>query len=736
MPNLSLKLKLTLGAVLLGVALLFIQSWLQYAGLKEDLVHRIEVQQASMVDELATHLDEKLAERLDALAAAGRSLPLAAMGDLGALEKFLRSETALLTLVDDLYVFDARGFLLVDWPVKAGRRGLDMSERDYIQGVQQTLKPVISRPIIGRATGQPIVVMAAPILDAQGSLVGIIGGVLNLYKPNLVGALPERKLGEMGYYLLISAEQTLIAHPQKSRIMQPLNAQESDWLASGESAGVRMGDEALFAWRQLKSTRWILASQQPLEEALRPIARIQQRMTATTLMLMLVVAPLLLGFARHLVLPLVRLATALRQRTVALHNAEVPELVAEEGSPEIRTAAEAFNEFLSARNQAEAALAASEQRLSLLVENVSDGIWDWDVRRDRLYANPALCTMLGLASAQVERFADIETCIHIDDLPVVKQHLAACLSGERDLFVLEHRILAPDGQFIWVAARARVVERDAAQQPVRMLGTMDNVSERREQVEQLARAKDAAESASRSKSEFLANMSHELRTPMNGVIGMIELALGETEQASRHEYLGIALNSANSLLAILNDILDLSRIEAGKLPIECEPFNLAKLVGEVMQLIRPVMAEKGLQGILAPVPDLPVNLMGDALRIRQVLLNLLGNAVKFTPAGSVTMKLEVVAAHTDRLDVCVKVADTGIGIPPERLEAIFAAFTQADGSTTRRYGGTGLGLTISSQLAAMMGGRIGVESQPGQGSVFALYLSLPLSEEAASPSAS
>ncbi|UCV03990.1 hybrid sensor histidine kinase/response regulator [Dechloromonas denitrificans] len=621
MPSLSLKLKLTLGAITIALLLLLVQSFGQFYALRGDLAARIETGQFELLSELAGHLDDKLEERLIVLAHSTSSLPLDKLDDLAALERHLQSKSALLTLFDDLYIFDANGRLLIDWPMKAGRRGLDMSGRDYIENVRKTLKPTISQPVLGRATKQPIVVLAAPVLNARGELVAIVGGVLNLYKPNLIGMLGARKIGEQGYFYLVSNEGLMIAHPNRERIMQPVpDARTNPALAralagfEGTIEGVNSdGLDGLFTFKRLQSTGWILASVVTIDEAFRPIASIQRNMALITATLMLIIVPLLWAFSHRLVRPLGQLARAMRARAASMQPGQPALPVAETGSSEIRTVGAAFNEFLAARNDAELALAVSEQQRS--------------------------------------------------------------------------RIMAS-----------------------------------------LAEAKEAAETANRAKSEFLANMSHEIRTPMNGVIGMIELARMNPLDAETQEYLRIAQHSAESLLAILNDILDVSKIEAGKLHIEQTPFELRTLVTEVLRLMAPLINEKGLSQQLTWPAELPERLIGDPLRIRQVLLNLIGNAIKFTTQGSITVDVSFAAKTASGLTLTVAIADTGIGIAADRLETIFDAFAQADGSTTRNYGGTGLGLTISSQLVELMGGRITAQSRAGVGSTFSFTLPLGIAE--------
>ena len=369
------------------------------------------------------------------------------------------------------------------------------------------------------------------------------------------------------------------------------------------------------------------------------------------------------------------------------------------------------------RKRTDESLRQERSLLRTLVDNVPDYIYVKNLRHEFLLANQALATRMGAKSP--------ENLLGKTDADFHPEELARTYAkGEDEVLrlgraVINREELAPDaaGNPVWVLT-TEVPLRDGAGNITGLVGVGRDISERKAYLAELQEAKDAAESANRLKSEFLANMSHEIRTPMNAIIGMSALALDTRDAEEQKEYLNDVMSSADSLLALLNDILDLSKIEAGRMDLDNVATSIPEVLEDAVRFLKPAAAQKGLALVLRRSPDIPGQLSADPLRLRQVILNLLGNAIKFTAAGSITLEAQVDSEDAESARLRFWVQDTGPGIPANQQKLIFEAFSQADGSISRKHGGTGLGLTISSRLVKMMDGRIWVESEPGLGSTF------------------
>ena len=371
---------------------------------------------------------------------------------------------------------------------------------------------------------------------------------------------------------------------------------------------------------------------------------------------------------------------------------------------------------MTAQKQAEDQLAQERNLLRTLIDNAPDHIYVKDTQGQLLVANAAFADFLGTDVEQVLRKTNFD--VHAKGLAQsFWSDDQQVMSSGQPLINREELNLDAQGEPKWVLT-TKVPLRDWRGQVIGLVGMGRDITMRKHGEQELQRAKEAAEAASRAKSEFLANMSHEIRTPMNGIQGMVELALDTTLTPEQRQYLEAVKLSADSLLTVINDILDFSKIEAGKLDLCPLEFDLRNCLDEALEVLEMQARQKGLSLRWEVDGGVPNKLMGDPIRLRQILTNLVGNAVKFTERGEVALEVACETEQESSSTLHFVVRDTGIGIAADKLKVIFEAFAQADGSTTRRFGGTGLGLTISSRLAAMMGGRVWVESEEGLGSRF------------------
>ncbi|WP_083338724.1 PAS domain S-box protein [Chromobacterium sphagni] len=388
---------------------------------------------------------------------------------------------------------------------------------------------------------------------------------------------------------------------------------------------------------------------------------------------------------------------------------------------------------ITQREQDRRELESARDQLEKAAEVAELGIWNWKIDSDTLEWNDRMFEIYDIPKSFKAfglYYNHWRSRVHPDDIEMAELKLQGALEGT-DVYNPIFRIVRQDGEVRYVQAAA-LIEYEASGKPRRMLGINRDVTLQRQQEDWLLAAKAAADSASRAKSEFLANMSHEIRTPMNAILGMLQLLQQTGLNMRQADYTEKASTAARTLLAILNDILDFSRVEAGKLTLDPHAFSLDKLLRDIGVILSSNVGSKDVEILFDIDPELPNWIIGDALRLQQILINLSGNAIKFTEHGEVVLSARLLHQEGKLMRIAFAVRDTGIGISPEQCQRIFEGFSQAETSTARRYGGSGLGLAISQRLVSLMGGQLDVKSTQGQGSTFSFTIECDRAESASS----
>ena len=386
---------------------------------------------------------------------------------------------------------------------------------------------------------------------------------------------------------------------------------------------------------------------------------------------------------------------------------------------------------ITQQKEVQEVLNQEKRRLNNILEGTRVGTWEWNVQTGETVFNDYWALIIGykleeISPVSIDTWAQFA---HPEDLEVSNRLITEHLEGRSEYYEFESRMKHKNGEWVWVLDRGKITEWDSDGKPLKMSGTHQDITEKRHFIEALEEAKTMAEAASVAKSDFLANMSHEIRTPLNGVIGFTDLLLRTNLDNIQKQYMSTVQQSATSLLEIINDILDFSKIEAGKLELLVEKTDLLDLGSKISDLIKYQAHKKNLEILLNINGEIPRFIWVDEIRLKQILVNLLGNAVKFTEKGEIELKIELFEKINEQEGVFrFSVRDTGVGIATKNQKKIFDAFSQEDASTTRKFGGTGLGLSISNKLLSMMGSQLQLQSELGKGSTFYFDLKLKVTD--------
>ena len=571
--------------------------------------------------------------------------------------------------------------------------------------------------------------MTAPIRAADGSMVAVLVGSINIQSPDsFFQVLVGRKTREGGYLFLVDRQHTIVAHPDRSRIMQKTQSSFQDFLAKTPSRGDTGNGEmtsfygipSIISFKNLRSTSLAVVSVVPQQEVYAPVNGFRNVLVSGVVIILLIAATAMRKMTRTVTADLERLTESIER----IDPKNLPETVqvALITGDEVERLAAAFNALLSEAGASQKQVLQTNEILLSITESTPNGIIMINESGNITFWNPSATTILGHTREEAR---------NIDILQLAPERYRGVCQDLLSEFsatghwpaigkTVELSALHKDGREISISMALSTFRLDEVWHAV---GIIRDISDLKQYQRDLIEARHAAEAANQAKSQFLANMSHEIRTPLNGVLGMTQLLQFTQPTDEQKEFIGYLEQSGKNLLALLNDILDLSKIDAGKMNLEKTEFALQDCIDDIVATQLPQIRQKDLLLDIILPETLPKLLVGDPLRLKQILLNLLANAVKFTQAGTITVKVSPTAQETDMVRLLMEVNDTGFGMDEETLARVFNPFEQADNSNTRLYGGSGLGLTICRRLAELMGGSIRAESQLGHGSIF--YVELP-----------
>jgi PAS domain S-box-containing protein len=716
----SLKKRIALTVLLLFLASIWLLTYFSAGRLKDGFVEVLENQQLSYVSHVGTEIESKLQSRLDALQIIAKEITPGMLASPDKLRELLAHRPLLQHFFGQgVVVVSTDGIGLADYPAAPQRQGASYGELEYFRDVVASGKPAIGRARLGRFTKQLGVGMAVPIRDERQRLIGVLAGFAALADDNLFGSILNGKIGKSGWIAVSDARyRVIVAINDPDRILQPfpkqgVNVMLDKFAAGYSGSGISInsqGREVLSSGMPIGQTGWFVQSVLPMDEVDEPIRAVVKRIYVAALLVSVLVMSVVWAVIRRMMDPLVK-ATAEIQK-MATGQSELAELPVS-GRDEVGALLSTFNILFKQRQAKEKELQERESHLRAIFDSEPECIKLVDANGVLLQMNPA-----GLAMVEADTFAQVAGS---SVLGIIAPEYRAAFD-EMHRRVIRGQSGHLEFEVIGLKGGRRLLETHAVPltlgDKVVHLAVTRDISERKAYERQLEQAKIVAEAANAAKSAFLANMSHELRTPMHGIMGMTDMALTRATDPRQIDWLNKSKGAAQHLLGVISDILDISKIEAEHMLLEENNFSLRELIDQTVAMHEAPCNLKGLILSREIAPALPDLLCGDAFRLRQILINFVGNAITFSEHGLISIRAERVEQDSHSVLVRLAVVDQGIGISPETQAQLFQAFVQADGSMTRRYGGTGLGLAIAKRLALLMGGDVGVISEEGRGSTF------------------
>ncbi len=631
----------------------------------------------------------------------------------------------------------------------------------------------ISSVYIDNITCEPLVIMAVPVTDIFGDYKGALMAEVNLkFMWDLVDNI---NVGNTGVAYVVDMKGTLIAFGDTSRVLSGENLtyldEVDEFVGGNESAhkieseiskGIR-GDDVVTTHVHLKNPDWAVVVELPVQEAYEDVT--QEIKLSVLVMVLCIFLVVVVGIylSKRITKPIIRL----RNATGEIGKGKLDTKIDVKSKNEIGDLARSFNKMVESIHQTEGALRESNERFRSLVETTPDWIWEVNENGIYVYVSPKVIDVLGYKPKEILGKTPFEL-MPPEEAEIIAKKFTKIAKAKTPFYELENINITKNGKTIILESNGvpifddkgelkgyRGIDRDitdrkkAEKELIEYRNHLESlvkertkkmkkinkkllleIKERKKIEDDLLKAKEEADAANLAKSDFLANMSHEIRTPMNGIIGMTNLLMDTALSEEQGKFLKMLKFSGESLMMIINDILDISKIEAGKLEIEETEFDIIQLVEETVSTLSKDAHEKSIELMYDIDPKVQSALIGDPLRLKQIIMNLVRNAIKFTPEGYILLNInELEESNENVKKLYFSVQDTGIGIPKEKQKTIFEKFTQADGSTTRKYGGTGLGLAICTSLVNLMHGEIWLESAEGSGTTFHFTLPFTIQPE-------